>query len=238
MIFALDWIQSVIDSFSIAISKLIAGLSYSSISSLFYLNDFILIFVIIAGLLLCFYGFKSHKLVNGVIGASILGFIGWNIGHVINNAVPSVSAIYTISLCIIGFFCIYLCYFVNVLLGAWLFATATLFPIQNILGGHVIWLSFLPAIIFCVFYIKFKLQMTAVSGAIILGLLVYPYSPALGMITALVCGILGIIVQLRLRKLHEIKLAKELEEQIAKYPYGPGLAYGWEDPTIAHIKKN
>ena len=237
MLFALDWMKRTWSSIISAILSFTDGLNLFSVSAALRAFWLIAAAVIIAGAVLCFLGFRFHKLVHGFIGAALLGALGWYIGTLVNRTQITVWAVWAVTFTIVGFFVIYLCYFLNVLAGGYLLFLAILAPLKNLLNGYIIFIALVLAVIYCAFYIKYKLAMTAVTGAILLGLVFYGISPIISLIITVVFAAAGIYAQITFRRKYEAQMRKSMQEQIKKYPYGPGLVYGWEDPTLSRSHK-
>lgn len=237
MLFALDWMKRTWNAMVSAVQTLTEGLDLFTFSAAIRDVRLVLIVCLAAGILLCFLGFRCHKLVHGIAGGILLGAFGWHIGQVINAGQISISAVYAVVLAIVGFFLLYLCYFLNVFVGGCFLFLAALAPFRAVLQGYVLLTAALPAVIYCVLYIKYKLAMTAVTGAVVLGLAFFISSPAVSVVILCVFTAAGIYVQRILRRRYENQKVVSMQEQIEKYPYGPGLVYGWEDPTLSQASE-
>lgn len=234
MLFALDWIKRAWSAIFSDILALTEGLNLFSVSAAINSSALIMIACLTAGLTLSLYGFRYHKLVNGFAGGILFGTLGWNMGLLINENQITIAAIYMVILAILGFFLLYLCYFFQILTGGWFLFLAVLDPFRAALQEYLLLAAFLLAVLYCAFYIKYKLPMTAVTGAILLGLAMLCHTPGGAALIACGCIAAGIYVQLELRRRYEKKIEQAMQEQYEKYPYGPGLVYGWPDPTLSH----
>lgn len=230
MLISHEWMKSAWNSIVSWILSLTEGICFASIASALTRHWLVLSGCLMAGLVLCIFGFRFHKVILGLVSSMLLGYLGWHIGCGINTDSISVPAIYAALLAVAGFFTCYLLYFLPVFSGGWSFFLAALAPLIGLLQGHRLWIAAILAAVYSAFYIKYKLAMSAVTGALGLGLLVCSVSPGLGAVTACACSVGGICLQLKLRKQYEIKRRSEAQKQIEKYPYGPGLAYGWTEP--------
>lgn len=237
MLFALDWMKKTWDAMVSAICTLTEGLDLFTVSAAISSLWPVLAACLTAGLLLCFLGFRYHKFVHGITGGILLGALGWHIGQVINAGQLSIAAVYAVMLAIVGFFTWYLCYFLNVFIGGCFLFLAVLAPFRAGLQEYALLIAILLSVIYCAFYIKYKMAMTAVTGAIVLGMAMLNSSPAVSAIIVCGCIASGIYVQLVLRRRYEKQKIISMQEQLEKYPYGPGLVYGWEDPTISQPEK-
>lgn len=237
MLFALDWIKRTWDAIVSAIQTFTEGLDMFTVSAA--ISGFwpVLAVCLVVGLILCLLGFRYHKFVHGILGGIFLGGLGWHIGQIINASQVSVSAIYAAILALAGFFVLYLCYFLSVFIGGSLLFLAVPAPLREALQGYAPLIAALLAVIYCTLYIEYKLSMTAVTGAVILGLLAFNSSPAIAAVIFSACTPAGIYVQIILRGRYERQKELSMKEQLEKYPYGPGLVYGWEDPTLSHTSK-
>lgn len=235
MLFALEWMKNIWGIMVSAIRTFTEELDLFSVSA--GISGFwpVLIFCLAVGLTLCFLGFRYHKFVNGIVGGMLLGCLGWYIGQTINARQMSISAVYAIILAITGFFVFYLCYFLNVFVGSGFLFLAVLAGAE--LREYGFLLAVVLAVIYCVLYIKYKLAMTAVTGAALLGLAVFNRSPFTAAVLFCVCIASGIYVQRMLRRRCEKQRAFSMQAQLEKYPYGPGLVYGWQDPTLSNTSK-
>ena len=230
MLFALDWMKSTWDRILSWILGLTNGICIASIASVLTCHYLVLVGCLLAGVVLCISGFRYHKQVFGLICSALFGCLGWYIGRGIHGEHVSVSVIYAALLAVTGFFTGYLLYFSAVFSGGWFFFLSVLAPLSGILQGHLLWVAAILAAAYSAFYIKYKLAMSAVTGALGLGLLVFPISPALGVVTAGACTAGGICLQRKLWMRYEAKRIRAAQEQTEKYPYGPGQAYGWPEP--------
>ncbi len=230
MLISQDWMKATWSSILSWILNLTDGICAASIAAALTCHGLVLIGCLLAGLALCCFGFRYHKLVLGMICGVLLGWLGWHIGCGVNTENISVPAIYAVLLAMTGFFTFYLLYFLAVFTGGWFFFLAVLAPLSRILQGNELWIAALLAAVYSAFYIKYKLAVSAVTGALVLGLLAYALTPLFGAVTACACTAGGICLQLELRKRYEAKRTAEAREQLEKYPYGPGQAYGWEEP--------
>lgn len=237
MLFALDWMKRTWAMMLSAIRTLTEGLDLFSVSEAIREYDQVVIVCSIAGIIFCFLGFRYHKFVHGLIGGILLGALGWHLGQGINAEQISVSAVYTVVLAIVGFFVLYMCYFLNVFVGGCFLFLAVLAPCRLALQNYIFLLAVLSATIYCVIYIKYKMVMTAVTGAVMLGLVFFYSSPVISAVIAFGCTAAGIYAQLVLQHRYEEKKRLSMQEQLEKYPYGPGLVYGWQDPTLSHSSK-
>lgn len=234
MLFALDWIQRTWNAAAAAVHAFTSALSLPAVSGAMTGFWPVLVACLLAGAVMCFYGFRYHKLIIGLVGAILMGVLGWYIGMWINRDQVAVAAIYAVLLALAGFFILYLCYFFGILAGSYFLFTAVLVSCQGVFQRYSGLVAFLLAVLYCGFYIKYKLAMTALTGAVILSLLVFSLSPAAA--GALLCVFTagGIYVQILLRRRYERLRIRLRQEELEKYPYGPGLAYGWPDPTLSH----
>lgn len=230
MLISQNWMKATWQSILSWILNLTEGISAGSIASALTCHPLVLAGCLLAGLGLCLLGFRCHKLVLGCICSVLLGWLGWYIGSGVNVGNISVPAIYGALLAITGFFAGYLLYFLAVFSGGWFFFLAVLAPLSGLLQGHVLWIGALLSAAYSAFYIKYKLVMSAVTGALALGLLAYALSPLFGLAAVCACTAGGIRHQLWQRKRYDAKTAREAREQLEKYPYGPGQAYGWQEP--------
>lgn len=233
MLFSLAWMKATWNSILSWILGLTNGICFASIASALTCHWLILTGYLLAGLALCISGFRCHKLVSGLICGMLLGYLGWYLGRGVNGESVSVPAIYAVLLAVTGFFTGYLLYFLAVFSGGWFFFLAVLAPLSGLLQGHSLWIAAVLAAVYSGFYTKYKLVMSAVTGALGLGLLAGSISPVLGVVTICVCAPGGICLQLQLRKREDEKRARDALEQREKYPYGPGQAYGWPEPGSA-----
>lgn len=238
MLFALDWMKEMWNAIAAAVQAFTENLNLLSISAA--MNAFwpVLATWLIAGTVLCMSGFRYHKIVHGIAGGILLGTLGWHIGRMTNGTQIAVSVIYAVILMIAGFFIFYLCFFINILAGSYFLFTALMASFKVPLKGTAFWLAALAAIIYCAIYIKYKLAMTAVTGASILGLVFFGNSPLISFIVFCGCIPAGIYLQTILCRRYEKQRIRTMQEQVEKYPYGPGLAYGWPDPTLSHKSKD
>lgn len=236
MLFALDWFKRTLGSIVSAIRALTDGLDLFLISSA--LREFWLVAVAsaIAGVVLCFLGFRYHKVVHGLIGSALFGRLGWHIAQMLGSTQITALVVYATLFAIVGFFVMYICYFLNVFAGSYLLLLALFAPVSSLFKGYTL-AAFLLGIICCVLYVKYKLDATALSGAMILSLMFFGISPALSLIILGSLTFAGIYVQGIVRCRYEDLMKISMQKQIEKYPYGPGLAYGWEDPTVSHSQK-
>lgn len=230
MLFALDWMKTTWNSILAWILNLTEGISIASIASALTGHGLVLTGCLLAGLVLCTFGFQCHKLVLGLICGVLFGCLGWYLGRGMNAEDLSIPTIYAALLAVPGFFTWYLLYFFPVFTSGWFFFLAVLAPLSGLLQGNQLWIAAILAAAYSAFYIKYKLVMSAVTGAVGLGLLACAISPVLGAAIACACTAGGIYLQLKLWKQHEAKRAIEAQRQVEKYPYGPGLAYGWTEP--------
>jgi len=230
MLISLDWMKATWNSILSWILNLTEGISTGSIAAALTCHPVVLTGSLLAGLALCAFGFRCHKQVLGMICGALLGWLGWQIGCGVSTENISIPAIYGALLAVTGFFTFYLLYFLAVFAGGWFFFLAVLAPLSGALQGNALWIAALLAALYSGFYSKYKLVMSAATGALVLGLLAYALTPLFGGVTACACTGGGICFQLWLRKRYEAKRTAEAREQLEKYPYGPGLAYGWEEP--------
>lgn len=230
MLISLNWIQRTWDSIIAWILSLANGISVPSISCAMTAFWPVLILCLAAGLALCFVGFRYHKLVLGLMCGLLFGFLGWQLGGSINGESVSVPVMYALFFFIPGFFLSYLLYFLPIFSGGWLFFLGVMAPCVPALHGHQMWIAAVLAVGYSILYIKFKLVMSAVTGALVLGLLAYALAPAVGAVVVCACIAGGIVCQFYLRRRQITKREQAIREDREKYPYGPGIAYGWEEP--------
>lgn len=232
MLFALEWIRSVRTNLFSAIGAMLAEPSLARISQLLTVNWIVILLAALIGSGLCFWGFRIQRHCHGLASAVLFAVLGWALGQVVPAARPSSPTFYAVSFFILGFLIFSMGYFCNVLAGCWLFCLALLCPVRGLLGTLYLWLAFIPAFFLCILYVRFKLAGSAAFGAVLLGLLCYSRAPwSFYVITAVLLP-LGIIVQTLLQDRYFRKKREMLEAQMEKYPYGPGIAYGWKDPTL------
>ena len=236
MLFALDWIDQLRDGLFSALVSLIEALNFEGLSYMLTSHTLVTLISLIMGAVLCFAGFRYHKLVHAFMGAALLGSFGWFLGMAANSETVVIAAVYTTMMMIIGFFFIYVCYFLNVYGMAFVFLVALGAPFRGAFYGMSIWFACILAFAISAIYSKYKLVMSAIFGGCMLGLTFYKASPASAIIITGGCIAMGIVVQLKLQKRYELRKQQALEEEVKKYPYGPGIAYGWEDPTLKHLK--
>lgn len=230
MLFALDWMNDVWDSMVSWLLESTNNISIASISSAILSHWLIFIGCLLVGLVLCFGGFRYHKLVLGAIGSVLCGIVGWHLGHAVNESAISIPVVYA-TFMVIGGFCIsFLLYFFVVFSGGWFFFVALLSMLSGVLLINKLWIAALLAALYSAFYIKFKLVMSALSGALLLGIIAFSFSPTVGAAVAGACALVGICTQVILKKRYNARKVRERREEIEKYPYGPGIAYGWAEP--------
>lgn len=237
MLFALEWIRNVRSDLFDTIEAVIRDTSLESLSRLLTMNWMVVVLVMLIGLGLCFWGFRIHRYCHGLASAVLLGVLGWALGHVIPGSHPASPAVFAVLFFFVGFFVFSLGYFANVFVCDFLLMLALFPETREIMGNHFLWLAFFPALVACIFYVKYKLVCSALFGAVVLSLLFYRLSPWLSLSLLVAFSIGGIVVQLILKRIYDLKRLEIMREQIELYPYGPGLAYGWEDPTLKHYKK-
>lgn len=230
MLFALDWMKNVWDGMVSWLLGLTNDISTASISSVLTSHWLLLIGCLLAGLALCFGGFRCHKLVLGLTGGVLGGLFGWQLGCMISGRASSTPVVYATFFVISGFFVAYLLYFGIVFSGGWLLFAAILPLFSEALHSHKLWIAAVLAVAYSAIYIKYKLVMSAVSGALVLGILAFSLSPAAGAVIACACIPGGICVQRILKRKYDERKVRERQEELEKYPYGPGIAYGWPEP--------
>ena len=238
MLFALDWVDLVRDGIASFLVSVFNALNFSALSTMLTANWFWSTLSILLAFTLCYYGFRFHRTVHAVFGAMILGTFGWYLGIAANPNTAAIAWVYAVMSVMIGFFGIYIGYFINVFTMGFLFSIALSAPFRSAFLGTSIFFSLILAFIGCIIYAKFKPVMTAVYGGITIAVIFYRVDPILSLIIGVFCMITGILFQHKMVKIYQKHLQKELEEQVKKYPYGPGIAYGWDDPTLKDIGKN
>ena len=237
MLFALDWIERTWNTVTGAIRSVVEGVTLASATAAITGSLFILIPCALLALVLCGYGFRRHKLVSGIVGGVLLGVLGWHIGSSINPEQISVSVVYMLLFGVPGFFVLYLLYPVTVFAGSFLLSYAALSPLEGALAGNAVWIALALAVGCCILYVKFKLVMSALSGALVLGLMAAALSPIAGVAAAAAFLGGGIPLQLYFRRRYYDRLDREYREQCKKYPYGPGQIYGWPEPKYTASRR-
>ena len=230
MLFALDWIKRTWDSMVSWILALTEGLNLASLSAALTGHVLVLAGCCLGGLVLCAAGFRYHKLVIGLTCGVLAGIFGWYAGRAVNAGLLTVPAVYAAMLSVTGFFACYLLYFLAVFAGGWFLFLAGLASWAGALRVGHLWIAALLAAGYTALYIKYKPALSAVTGALLLGLLAVSRSPALGALTACACAAGGIPLQRRLKARDDARRSRDAQAQREKYPYGPGLAYGWPEP--------
>lgn len=230
MLFALDWMQRTWDKIVSAISLFAQGLTIPGIAQWMTSTWLILIACLIGGIVLCTYGFRRHKLISGIAAAALFAYWGWLFGGVMNPEQTTTWILYAVLFAIAGFVLGYMFYYLNVFAGSW-FLFIAIFELFGLSVGYRFWFGLLGAVVFTMLYVRYTPVMTAISGAIVLGIMSVKIHVLASLVTViLIAG--GIILQLFLERRHNLLLDREMQEQIEKYPYGPGLAYGWEEPPL------
>lgn len=237
MLFALEWMKNTWAAMVSAIHSFTEGLELFSVSAAICSFLPVLLICLVAGIIWCFLGFRFHKFVHGIIGGILLGALGWNIGRVIKAEQVSIAAVYAAMLAIAGFFVLYMFYFLNVFGGSFFFFLAALATFEIVFQEYVFLIAAILALIYCILYVKYEMVMTAVTGAILLSLVVLNISPVISGILGCGCTAAGIWIQTVLRHRYEARETQLMQEQLEKYPYGPGLVYGWPDPTLSKGQK-
>ncbi len=230
MLFALDWMKASWDRVISQVLGLAEGLSIASIASALTDGWPVLIGCLLVSLALCGSGFRYHKLVIGATCSVLLAVLGWHIGRGIDTQHITVPALYALFLAIAGYFVFYILYSLAVFSGGWFFFLAATAPFAARLLDHRLWIAALLAAAYSVIYARYTLVMSSVTGALVMGLLAWSLSPGLGAFIFCAGGAGGIFLQRRLKREYDAKRVREAQEQLEKYPYGPGLAYGWPEP--------
>ena len=237
MLFALAWMKRVWQSFMALIFGLADRITVPLISDTmtgFWLTA---LFCIVSGLVLCTQGFHYHKLIHGLTGSVVLGCLGWYAGVQVSPDQLSTRVVYALVAVIAGFFTLYLMYFLNLLIGGWYFFLALLAPFGGVIHGFRYWIAILLAVAYCWLYVKHKMVMSGVTGAIVLALAAWNLSPVLSAVVLIAGSVGGNMIQRVLYERWRQKKLKEAQEEVEKYPYGPGLAYGWPDPTLQRSRE-
>lgn len=224
MLYAIEWIRESCQRIAGFIERFISNVTLASIGAALTGGWLILLLCVLAGLALCFYGFKCHKLVSGLLGGVELGYIGWLVGAATGSTFITVPILYALVLSIMGFFILYMVYQINVLLVGFLFLHALCTGVLGLSSEHALWAASLGAVVNCILYVRSPKIMSALAGAALLGVIARQlFGDAMGAATCLAAAAGGVVVQFIAKRRYDARLAREEEEQLVKYPYGPGI---------------
>lgn len=220
MLIALAWIEEKLSLFYAFILDTFGGVSLTSITATLTGSLPFMICLILAALLLCYLGFRLHKLVSGLIAGALFGYLGWRLGMLIGSAYISIQVLMALILGTIGFFFLHIVYPISVFLSSFLFACAlyaAVFPASAPAWLHLV-LPLVFAAGYCVLYIQHKKIMTALTGGILLMLLlpdVLLLPVRIGICVAAAAS--GIWVQTILMRKAAEKKCREEDEYRRKY---------------------
>ena len=223
MLFALEWIQNTYQSVTDAMQRFIGGVTFSAIEQALTAQLWVLIPAAVMGLALCLYGFKLHKLVSGLAGGALLGWLGWYLGLIMNPELITVPILYTFILAIAGFSLTYIVYVLNVFTASFLVAWASCAAFPGLPAGYRLPIAIVFAVVYCVLYVRRKEAMTPLTGAMLMGFITAGLWSAL--IGAAVCSVFtaaGILMQAVLKQRSDDKKSAMAAEEKEKYPFGPG----------------
>ena len=121
MLFALDWIWNALETIRLEVVRLVEGTTFTSISVAMTGFWPVLVFCALMSAWLWGYGFQKHKMISAIIGALLMGSIGWRIGMISNEAYLSTSIVYALLLGMAGYVAFYILYHISLLVGGFLF---------------------------------------------------------------------------------------------------------------------
>lgn len=240
MIFALDWIKEQLVNIKNAVDWVFSGLTLNEISYTLTSSVLLIILCTAGAILLCVYGFRLHKLVSGLAGAGYMSLFGYYIGARANPEYWSMHILYGVIFALIGFAVFYGLYQLNVFAGAVFLFYALCMQLGGFFAEQALWITLVSALVYCILFVSDQLVMSSVTGALILALMVWKLHPPASLLTGIAALLSGIPLQLMLRQRYFDYLNSEAAIDKEKYPYGPGLVYGWEEPKrtgSAHAKK-
>lgn len=229
MLFALDWIWNALETIRLEVVRLVEGTTFTSISVAMTGFWPVLVFCALMSAWLWGYGFQKHKMISAIIGALLMGSIGWRIGMISNEAYLSTSIVYALLLGMAGYVAFYILYHISLLVGGFLFFYAACGMLPK-LTPYAVWIALGLTIVYIILFVVFKLVMSVVTGSVLLGMMFYLISPIVAVMVTIVLIASGTPLQFYLRRRYRDRLNREYQEQLTKYPYGPGLVYGWPEP--------
>ncbi|MCL2655473.1 MAG: hypothetical protein FWD65_07275 [Coriobacteriia bacterium] len=196
MLYAIHWIGLQRLHAVLWVSRLLEALTVESLSSFLTQTLALLVACALIGLILTCVGLKLYRIVSCLVGAAMLGYLGWQLGAAINPVSLLSAALWALLFAIIGAF---LFYFLNVIsmgLGAFVVCFAVLHQWTGLALWVIAAVSLACAVLFCVLLIKRHFLRTPLEGGVVLGLVMLHFSgylEALGV--AVVCALSGIILQ-------------------------------------------
>lgn len=204
MLYAIEWIRGQLTTIYNSVLELSETLNLESIASFLTQSPMLLVLYILAGLVLVLAGFRFHRLLSGLIGGVVMGYLGWQIGAAINPDLISSSMLCMLISAVIGQFLFYFLYVVNVGLGAFAvcFATARQLSTAGIETGAILGAVFM--VLYCILLIRRHMLRTAIEGGSLIGFIVlhyFGYYAALG--AFVICVVSGTIRQSVFRKRYE-----------------------------------
>lgn len=170
MLIALAWIKEKLTLFYMFILAVLEGTSLNAITATLKSSLASMICFTLLALLLCYLGFRVHKLVSGLVSSVMLGYIGWLLGAMIGPAYLSIQVLVALLLSLLGFFFLYLFYPVNVLLASFLltYALCALVLTPFLPAGLMLAVALVFAVLYCILYVRHQKIMTSLTGAILL----------------------------------------------------------------------
>lgn len=204
MLYAIEWIRTQLAAIYDFVHGFLGALTLESIGSFLTYTPALLVLYILAGLLLTFGGFRSHKLISSLAGGAVMGYLGWGIGTAINPDFVSANVLWMLVLAVIGLFFSYFLYVVNVGICAFLVCFAVVRQLLALSIGVGVVVSMAIAVLYCILLIRLHCLRTSIAGGTLLGLITLHY---LGYVVSLsvwvACIAIGTTTQYFLRKHYE-----------------------------------
>lgn len=209
MLFALEWIRTQLAVIYSAITVFLEELTLEAITSFLGGTPVLTVLFILAGLTLVTVGFRTYKFISSIVGASVLGILGWHLGSAINPDVISASILVAFVFVIIGLSLFYILSVINTFLSTFIVFFAVFGELFILSTDAKVLISSAVALLYCILLIRLKYVWTAITGGMLLGLITLYF---FGYITALcvlaICAAGGTLLQYFLHKRYEAKKAE------------------------------